>query len=112
MPFAFDHLRRGLENAEFVPYFQPIVDLRSGKLHAFEVLARWEHPQQGLIPPSVFVPLMEQHRLINNLTAALLIQSFVAVRQLPADFRLSLNFSPSQLHDKQLPALVQLIAEL
>ena len=42
MPFTFDQLRRGLEHAEFVPYFQPVVDLRSGGLHGFEVLARWK----------------------------------------------------------------------
>jgi PAS domain S-box-containing protein len=55
---------------------------------------------------------MERHRLINNLTATLLIQAFSAVRHLAPDFRLSINFSPSQLHDKQLSSLVELTAEL
>jgi len=80
MPFTFDQLRRGLERAEFVPYFQPVVDLRSGGLHGFEVLARWERPHSGLIGPDVFVPCLERHGLINNLTATLLIQAFAAVR--------------------------------
>jgi PAS domain S-box-containing protein len=112
MPFTFDQLRGGLERAEFVPYFQPVVDLRSGNLHGFEVLARWERPHDGVIGPSVFIPCLERHGLINDLTATLLIQAFAAVRRVPGEFRLAVNFSPSQLHDPKLAALVELIAEI
>lgn len=42
MPYSIEQLRRGLESVEFIPYFQPIVDLGSGSIHGFEILARWD----------------------------------------------------------------------
>lgn len=44
-------VRRALEDEEPVPHFQPLVDLRTGRLTGFEVLARWQHPQLGLMLP-------------------------------------------------------------
>lgn len=111
MPFSQQQLERALDNAEFVPHFQPLVDLRSGEIHGFEILARWQHPTRGFVPPTDFIPLLEQHRLLNNLTAALLISAFHAVRTLPGSFGLSINLSPPQLHDPSLPHLLQLMAE-
>jgi EAL domain-containing protein (putative c-di-GMP-specific phosphodiesterase class I) len=50
-------LRRALDSDEIVPYFQPMVELRTGKLTGFEILARWRHPQRGIIHPDEFIPL-------------------------------------------------------
>lgn len=111
MSFTEQQVGQALENGEFAPYFQPLVDLRSGEIHGFEILARWEHPVLGLISPAVFIPLLEQYRLMNNLTASLLISAFAAARTLPFDFGLSINLSPTQLHDRSLPALLEVIAE-
>lgn len=60
-------LRKALERREIQVYFQPKLELSSGKIIAAEALARWHHPEQGNIPPSVFVPLAERTGLINQL---------------------------------------------
>ena len=49
--FSAVDVRNAIERREVIPYFQPIVELRSGDLCGFEMLARWLHPQLGMIPP-------------------------------------------------------------
>ena len=65
-------LRRGIERGEVVPYFQPIVDLASGRVIGYEVLARWLHPDRGLLPPGEFLPLAEETGLMVELGARML----------------------------------------
>ena len=65
-------LRRGLERGEVVPYFQPIVDLEGGQVVGFEVLARWLHPERGLLVPGQFLPMAEESGLIVDLGARIL----------------------------------------
>ncbi|VXD17042.1 Two-component response regulator [Planktothrix serta PCC 8927] len=57
-------LRRGLEQQELVVHYQPIVALNTGKIAGFEALVRWRHPQRGLIPPGLFIPIAEETGLI------------------------------------------------
>jgi sensor c-di-GMP phosphodiesterase-like protein len=66
-------MERALEAAEFVPYYQPIVDLRSGAIVGAEVLMRWRKPDGSLVPPAVFIPLAESSGLILEMTRALMI---------------------------------------
>jgi len=61
-------LRNALKNEEFILYYQPKVDCQKGCLVGFEALLRWQHPEKGLIPPSVFIPILEQSSLINDVT--------------------------------------------
>jgi diguanylate cyclase (GGDEF)-like protein/PAS domain S-box-containing protein len=61
-------LRRALEREEFELYFQPKVCLTSRRLIGVEALIRWNHPEQGLIPPALFIPVAEQTGLINAIT--------------------------------------------
>lgn len=100
-----------LDNGEFSPHFQPLVDLRTGGLHGFELLARWKHPSRGWIPPDEFIPLAERYGWIDRLTSELFHAGFSAMRTLPSSVTLSVNISPVQLRGLSLPANIQKIAE-
>lgn len=57
-------LKRGLEQQEFILYYQPIIDLATEKLAGFEALVRWQHPDRGMVSPAEFIPSMETTGLI------------------------------------------------
>jgi len=105
-------LRRGLQQREFVLHYQPTVDLRSNRVIGVEALARWQHPERGLVPPDEFILLAEQSGHIRELTAFVLDE---ALQQLHLwncaglRLRMSVNLSSLSLHD---PGLCSHIAEL
>ncbi len=68
-------IRRGLDQSEFVPWFQPIVGLPGGRTQGFEALARWKHPERGWVQPDDFIPVAEESRLIGELDMMLLEKS-------------------------------------
>ena len=104
-------LRRAIENSEIVPFFQPLVELRTGRLRGFEVLARWNHPHRGLVLPDDFIPLAEKTGLTGLLTSHLLRSVFAAARTIPQHLTLSVNVSLTQLTDRTLPRHICLAAE-
>ena len=55
-------LRRGLARGEFVPFYEQQIDLETGQLVGFEMLARWQSPQLGLVSPEIFIPIAEENR--------------------------------------------------
>lgn len=57
-------LRRAVERHEMVAYYQPILSLESGRIIGFETLARWRHPERGIVSPAEFIPVAEQTGLI------------------------------------------------
>jgi sensor c-di-GMP phosphodiesterase-like protein len=65
-------IERALKAGEFVPYFQPIVDIRSGRLRGAEVLIRWKKPDGTVVPPAAFIPLAESSGLIIEMTRVLM----------------------------------------
>ena len=96
-------VRQALEREEVVPCFQPIVELRTGNLAGFEVLARWQHASLGLILPENFISLAEENGLIGELTHQILSKSFLAASGLPEPLSLAVNVSPIQLQYVSLP---------
>lgn len=94
-----------------MPYFQPVVDLRSGSLAGFELLARQHHPIAGVIGPNSFIPDAENEGWINDLTFHLLEAALPAVADLPGKLFLAFNISTVQLHDPELPDAIRNLAE-
>jgi diguanylate cyclase (GGDEF)-like protein/PAS domain S-box-containing protein len=105
-------LRRGLERGEVVPYFQPIVDLVGGQVVGFEVLARWLHPDRGLLVPSQFLPVAEEAGLMTELGSRILRDSLAQLAHWRAtglrfaDCSLSINVATQQLIDASFLDLV------
>ncbi|MFZ4535557.1 putative bifunctional diguanylate cyclase/phosphodiesterase [Propionivibrio sp.] len=60
---SVERIRRALVAREFVLYYQPMVNMRTGTVVGAEALIRWQHPESGLLPPSVFLPVIEDHPL-------------------------------------------------
>ncbi|HEY5292271.1 MAG TPA: EAL domain-containing protein, partial [Burkholderiales bacterium] len=60
---SVERIRRALAEREFVLHYQPKVNMRTGKVIGAEALIRWQHPEKGLLPPAVFLPVIEDHGL-------------------------------------------------
>ena len=60
-------VKNGLDNREFVVYYQPQVSARTNRILAAEALVRWQHPQRGLLPPGEFIPILETSGFIYKL---------------------------------------------
>ena len=104
-------VQHALESEALVPCFQPIMELRTGRLAGFEVLARWKHPDLGLILPENLISLAEQNGLIGQLTNRILSKSFLAAQALSEPLFLAVNISPIQLHYLSLPRQIRDLAE-
>jgi predicted signal transduction protein with EAL and GGDEF domain len=95
-------LRRGIPLGEFVPYYQPQIELETGRLCGFEVLARWQHPAGGVVGPELFIPVSEETGLIGDLFDSVFRQALSDARSWGGDFTLAVNVSPGQLKDPWL----------
>ncbi|NDP40905.1 MAG: EAL domain-containing protein, partial [Rhodoferax sp.] len=99
-----NQLRQALDNEEFVLYYQPKVNLVSGKMTSAEALIRWNDPRTGLVPPAQFIPILEETGLIHDVGRWALrqaIKDYLRWRAagLPA-VRIAVNVSPRQLRDR------------
>ena len=96
-------LIRAFEERELVVYYQPKVDIRSEKISGAEALVRWKHPEKGLIPPAVFIPLCEENGTICNVDFYVLeeVCKWLCERKKSGKFltRISVNFSRKHLQD-------------
>ena len=103
-------LRRAMEDEEFVLYYQPKVDLRTGESYMVEALIRWDHPMRGMIPPDDFIPLAEHTGLIEPLTMYVLDKALRQVshwREDDIDLTVAVNMSPRNLLDLHFPEHVE-----
>ena len=99
-------LRAALQRDEFEPYYQPIRDVASGRVVAFEALLRWNHPQRGLIAPINFIPLAEETGLIIQLGEFVLRSTCADAATWPDDVDVAVNLSPVQFKNPNLIASV------
>lgn len=101
-------LRDAVERGEIIPHYQPIVRLRDHTLFGIEVLARWEHPERGLLSPSEFIPLAEELGLIGPLQETIIRQgshdlaSWVTGREAPPFAKIAFNISGQQFREPDL----------
>jgi diguanylate cyclase (GGDEF)-like protein len=99
-------LRRGIDRGELVVYYQPVIELKSGRVVECEALVRWQHPTHGLIPPMDFIPLAEQTGLIIQAGTWVLGEACRQTKQwqddLGVDLRVAVNLSARQFEDPDL----------
>ena len=101
-------LRRAIEREEFELHYQPLFNLRAGRLAAFEALVRWRHPERGLVSPLEFIPVAEETGLIVDIDRWVLAE---ACRQFAAWWRvapLSLSVNAA-MRDLQQPGFAETV---
>ena len=103
-------LRKGIEREEFQVYYQAFQDLRNGRVIGMEALARWHHPELGVVNPVNFIPLAESLRLMEDLGGQLMKSALRQLRRWQDqgynDLTLAINLSVSQLQQKDLVEMV------
>jgi diguanylate cyclase len=102
-------LRSALERDELVLHYQPLVHISTGQVRGAEALVRWAHPEEGLVPPSEFIPLAEGSGLIHQLTRYVLLAACLQAKlweQSGLPLVISVNISARCLMDTTLPGAV------
>lgn len=102
-------IRSAIPNEEFVPYFEQQIDLETGELAGFEMLARWVSPMRGLIPPDEFIPVAEETGMIADLSLSIIRKAMLEAKNWDPKLTIAVNISPVQLKD---PWLAQKIVKL
>lgn len=108
-------IRKALERKEFHVHYQPIVSLEDGHVIGLEALVRWQHPQQGLVRPDLFIPLAEETGLIKELGLWVFETACTQLRQWQIQFHsylgMNINVSPVQLKHPDFVEQIQMILE-
>lgn len=103
-------IRKGIELGEFIPFVHPVHSLADGEVVALEVLARWLHPDRGVVGPGEFIPLAEQSGLLDKMTRSLVERSSrdlartVDLEAIEGPIYLNVNFTPGQITHENLIA--------
>ncbi len=95
-------LRAAIKAETLCPHYQPLIDLKSGRITGFEALVRWPHPERGMIPPSEFIPVAEETGLIGQLGSLVLRRACLDAAKWPDDVRIAVNLSPLQFRSSNL----------
>ncbi len=99
-------LRGAIESNILQPHYQPLVDLKSGRITGFEALVRWPDPERGMISPAEFIPVAEETGLINAVGGLMLRRACMDAAQWPDDVRVAVNLSPLQFRVGNLLSVV------
>jgi diguanylate cyclase (GGDEF)-like protein/PAS domain S-box-containing protein len=99
-------LRDAIGNDLLRPYYQPLIDLATGRITGFEALVRWPHPERGMISPGEFIPVAEETGLINAVGGLMLRRACMDAARWPDDVRVAVNLSPLQFRVDNLLSTV------
>jgi diguanylate cyclase (GGDEF)-like protein/PAS domain S-box-containing protein len=99
-------LRDAIQNDVLRPYYQPLVDLSTGRITGFEALVRWPHPDRGMISPAEFIPVAEETGLINGLGGLMLRRACMDAVMWPDEVHVAVNLSPLQFRVGNLLSIV------
>ena len=105
-------LRKALASEEFELYYQPLVNLKSGKIAACETLLRWNHPVRGTVSPVDIIPIAEDMGLIVDLGRWILRKACMECMKWPDAVSVAVNFSPQQFHQRDLLSEVRYALEV
>lgn len=95
-------LRKALANEEFELFYQPLVNLKSGKITTCETLLRWNHPARGAVSPADIIPVAEDMGLIVDLGRWILRKACLECMKWPEAVSVAVNFSPQQFHHRDV----------
>jgi EAL domain-containing protein (putative c-di-GMP-specific phosphodiesterase class I) len=99
-------LRKALANGEFTLNYQPIVNLKTGKITACEALIRWQQPDRGCVPPLEFIPIAERTGLIVPIGEWVLRRACADAAEWPEEFAVAVNVSPVQFKSADFVGVV------
>ncbi|MER2493643.1 bifunctional diguanylate cyclase/phosphodiesterase [Catenovulum sediminis] len=104
-------LRVALRELQFELYYQPQVDLKTGKLFGFEALIRWNHPERGMVSPAIFISVAEQSGLIVELGEWVLAEASMFIARLNEkyneNYTVAVNLSARQFKDKGVASVIR-----
>jgi diguanylate cyclase (GGDEF)-like protein len=105
-------LRKALANEEFELFYQPLVNLKSGKITTCEALLRWNHPVRGTVSPVDIIPVAEDMGLIVDLGRWILRKACMECLKWPEGVSVAVNFSPQQFHQRDVLSEVRYALEV
>jgi diguanylate cyclase (GGDEF)-like protein len=105
-------LRKALANEEFELFYQPLVNLKSGKITTCEALLRWNHPVRGTVSPVDIIPVAEDMGLIIDLGRWILRRACMECMKWPEGVSVAVNFSPQQFHQRDVLSEVRYALEV
>ena len=111
---SHEELLEGMASDRVEVYYQPKVSVRGRRVLAAECLARWNHPERGVVSPAAFIPAVEQYGLIDEFTLLMLRKSATQLGQWLRqghDFRISVNVSMDNLNKLDLPEVFESIVQ-
>ena len=105
-PISVHELEQAIRENQFVPHYQPLIDLKTNRVHALELLIRWQHPERGLIFPDLFIPLAEQSKLINPITNIVIrfaLKQAAKLKEIGLNAPISINISSENIESLNFP---------
>ena len=99
-------IREGIEQEQFIPYFQPVYDIKERRLSGFETLVRWQHPTRGFLTPYHFVPYAERIGVIGEIDQHMMQCAMKAIADSPAPYYFSANGSSNLMQKTDAADLI------